>query len=216
MTELSMKLWAKTDQTSGQWHPLLFHMLDAAQVALALWNEAFSTALQNQFSMWLNCNPADANKTLSFWTGLHDLGKASPAFQKKYPPIQSELETLGLGFPDLPSPMPHSLVTAWGLETLLPTTGLSTKESKLLGKALAGHHGMWPTAPQLIHLSKNANLGGVYLQTWESARRWLFDTLQELLTPVPVHLPENQREQNAFLALFKCVSKPKFDFFKRR
>ena len=63
MNEISVKLWAKTDATSKQWHPLLFHMLDASQVALVLWDKFFSPALQNRFTGWLGNNPEEISRT---------------------------------------------------------------------------------------------------------------------------------------------------------
>ncbi len=203
MTFSAMKLWAKVDKTTQQIHPLLFHMLDSANVAMALWQDAFSPGLQSQFSHWLNCDPENTAKIISFWVSLHDLGKASPAFQIKYPNIQPELESVGLGFPENLSPMPHGTVTAWGLETLLPGTGLAPKESKLIGRALAGHHGAWPTSTQLTDPGKNGNLGGRYSAAWDTARTWIFQTLRDLIAPNCLcHLPENDIERNAFIALF--------------
>jgi CRISPR-associated endonuclease/helicase Cas3 len=203
MNELGDQLWAKTDRgTPPRWHPLLFHMYDAGQMALALWNESLAPAVQRKFAGWLGCAPAEAARTLSFWVALHDLGKASPAFQAKAPTLQVNLTAQGLGFPALPAAMPHGLVTAWALKPLLPATGLSPKESRLIARALAGHHGSWPTDLQLHDLNEVANLGGTYQPQWAALRAWLFDVLRTAFQPAPARLPTETAQRNAFLALF--------------
>lgn len=203
MNSVSLKLWAKTDSASNQWHPLLFHMLDASQVALVLWDRFFSTALQNRFTGWLGNDSEKVSQTLSFWVALHDIGKASPAFQSKNIRLQTDLITLGLNFPKLCFPQHHGLVTYWALESLLPASGMSKKDSKTIARALAGHHGAWPTSLQTTDESKAENLGGAYFEDWESARKDLFDSLKLLLNPLyAVHLPEDIEQRNAFLTLF--------------
>ncbi|HQG08411.1 MAG TPA: CRISPR-associated helicase Cas3', partial [Dysgonamonadaceae bacterium] len=178
-------------------------MLDASQVALILWEKFFSPALQNRFTGWLGNNSEQVSRTLSFWVALHDIGKASPAFQSKNIELQTGLITLGLNFPKLCFPQHHGLVTYWALESLLPASGMSKKDSKAIARALAGHHGAWPTPLQTIDESKSENLGGDYFQTWEAARKDLFDSLFFLLNPLKtVNLPEDTEQRNAFLTLF--------------
>ena len=47
-------LWAKTSRgKTDAWHPLLFHMLDAGNVALALWRNYLPSSTRNRFARWL-------------------------------------------------------------------------------------------------------------------------------------------------------------------
>lgn len=200
MEQIYLHLWAKTGSSAEEWHPLIFHMLDAAQVAIVLWKKTFSRSLQERFNSWLGCSSEDTAQTLSFWVALHDLGKVSPAFQRKSIPLQKKLISLGLDFPELCSPQWHGLVTGWALESLLPASGLSMKDARQLARALAGHHGIWPASAQIIDPSKTENLGG---ELWQSARKNIFDLFQTFLKPsTSLHLPQDSADRNAFLTLF--------------
>lgn len=74
------KFWGKTDE-AGNWHPLVCHMLDVAAVASELLTrEPKST--KNNFSADFDANWDEAKATVLFFIALHDIGKASPSFQK--------------------------------------------------------------------------------------------------------------------------------------
>ena len=64
-------------------HPLICHMLDVAQVTLALWNEVLTDSVREQFAEVLGLDSEATGRLLAFWAALHDLGKASPAFQRQ-------------------------------------------------------------------------------------------------------------------------------------
>ncbi len=198
----TIDLWAKTDQKEGTTHPLIYHLIDTAQVFLQFWQDTFENALQDQFCRWLLLEKVPAGRLLAFWAALHDIGKASPVFQQKYPIAVPALEAGGLLFPQNYQEAPHGLVTAWALEDLLPQTGLSRTDTKLLGRALAGHHGSFPLSTQIVSPAKHANLGGASIAVWQSARQELFDTLCDLLQPPTASLPANVTDRNAFLMLF--------------
>src|SRR5919199_1734021 len=78
-------LWAKwqSSRTPPSYHPLLCHMLDVATVTQLLWDEVVSPALRTQWATALGLDQAATGRWIAFWAGLHDIGKASPAFQFK-------------------------------------------------------------------------------------------------------------------------------------
>jgi CRISPR-associated endonuclease/helicase Cas3 len=139
MDEPCMALWGKTSEDGL--HPLLFHMLDAGNVAISLWNLAFPGALKIDLAAALGLDLAAAGRLLSFWTALHDLGKASPAFQSKYEPSVAWLTAMGLSFPANLAARPHGLVTGWSLCRDGFAEGLGDEAREALGRALSGHHG---------------------------------------------------------------------------
>ncbi|MCE7933305.1 MAG: CRISPR-associated helicase Cas3' [Chlorobi bacterium CHB2] len=76
--------WAKTDR-SGQhpeWvRPLWAHLIDVANAAEMLWNKYIPNSFRAQLSDALYMDEQQVGHTLSLLIGLHDLGKAIPAFQ---------------------------------------------------------------------------------------------------------------------------------------
>jgi CRISPR-associated endonuclease/helicase Cas3 len=97
---------------------------------------------------------------LAFWAGLHDLGKASPAFQRKYPPAQLDLKQAGFAFPKVfaRESFPHGAASARLLPPFLAETGLPERMCKGIARSVGGHHGGWPIPGELDRL-KTTQLG---------------------------------------------------------
>ncbi|TRZ48113.1 CRISPR-associated endonuclease Cas3'' [bacterium] len=82
-------LWAKTRKSlqsseEPHFHPLLFHLMDVAAVTECLWQAVLERQLRKEISDRLGIKVEQAGKWLTFWAGLHDLGKVSPAFQGQW------------------------------------------------------------------------------------------------------------------------------------
>nr|MDT0667875.1 CRISPR-associated endonuclease Cas3'' [Micromonospora sp. DSM 115978] len=107
-------LWAKTGG-SGGWHPLWAHALDAAAAADWLWCHGLAPSARRLVSDRLPGGEEDGRLLLCWLAALHDLGKASPAFQ-----VQQELRAgfTRESFASLPSRLagreraPHQRVSA--------------------------------------------------------------------------------------------------------
>ena len=86
-------LWAKSDRDNRDrdgydpaWtRPLWAHLLDVGHTALLLWERTVPDALRRQASGALGITEKETGVWLSFWIGLHDLGKAIPSFQFQDP-----------------------------------------------------------------------------------------------------------------------------------
>jgi CRISPR-associated endonuclease/helicase Cas3 len=198
---LYQKLWAKADKRTGKTHPLICHMLDVAQVALALWREVFTASVRAQFAGALGLDEDGAGRLISFWAGLHDLGKASPAFQRKWLPAESELSQAGLAFPQVfaRESFSHGTASGYLLPRLLETeTGLPRRFARGIARVVGGHHGAWPIPAELQNL-KEVQLGG---EDWDAVRRDLVHGLAECLDPPSVEqAPSSPTEYNALWAL---------------
>lgn len=199
-------LWAKTDQLGGEKiHPLIYHLLDVGECTLALWNLALSEQTRRMFALYLGLDIETTGRLLAFWGSLHDLGKASPGFQRKHSPWIHLLELDGFIFPKVssPNPAPHATISTWALKEnlLMQETGLTARDAKLVAFALGGHHGAWPTTDRIqIPALQSSDKGDGF---WDAVRKDLFTTLKEVYQPVAgVTLPERQDEVNAFLTLF--------------
>ena len=197
-------LWGKTQHpgdVGDSTHALLYHLLDVAAVADALWERSLAEATRQHLAQLMAMPVEDARRTVAFLAGLHDVGKACPAFQMQHPPAIAALRAAGYGLP-LQSPgrqCYHGTVSARALqEGLSGWLGENRRGAIALSRALGGHHGAWPTSPELQAL-KTWQLGG---DEWREARSALVDTLAGVLQPPPSLVwPENPAEGNALTTL---------------
>lgn len=196
------KLWAKSDRSTGRTHPLICHLVETGETALALWDVGISSGDRDKVAAWLSTDSHSAGQLVSFWASLHDLGKASPAFQAKLPDVVPELEALGIKFPDLThfETLPHGLVSTWSLRDLLcQRLSYPQPAANQLAQAIGGHHGAWPTAGLLLSQHKAANQGG---PEWHQARQDLFDLLLKSFDARQVpSWPVKLEDQNALTTI---------------
>lgn len=80
-------VWGKLDPASDSWMPLVRHLEDAAAVAGYLWDDFLPQATRS-FICEALAVPGDQGRRLVCWlAGVHDIGKATPAFAAKALPI---------------------------------------------------------------------------------------------------------------------------------
>ena len=150
-------LWAKKEK-DGRYHPLLYHMLDVAAVAGLVWDQCLIPQLRERFECSLG---TEARAQIVFLAGAHDVGKASPWFQKKVPRL---LQNSCLRFSENDQNRPHGFISAHVLNQVLD----SCSASALLAQIAGGHHGVLPRATDL--LMGRDTLGS---KRWSAARREL-------------------------------------------
>lgn len=201
-------LWAKADQQTQQTHPLIYHMLDVANVSLSLWQNALSESSRSFLANHLGLSIDDAGNLIAFWIGLHDLGKASPGFQRKFPPAVQQLQEAGFSFPEryAPKAAPHGWVSAWALQDLLQSeTNIEPNIARKISLSLGGHHGAWPTPDKLMPTKlKSYDKGD---QTWDEARLALLRGMMSLYNPsTHAQFPSDQDAENALLTLFSGLA----------
>lgn len=125
--------WAKLKSGQpGSFHPLICHRLDVASVALALWHEVLSPAARMTLTAALGLpDERTAGSWLAFLAGLHDLGKACPAFQ-----LRPEAGALAPLYGEVPSAPPRvggptrvggELRDRWATMRLEPSVGLPNR-----------------------------------------------------------------------------------------
>jgi len=194
-------LWGKTDrrykgdEAQRPWHPLVAHMIDTAVVAAWLWDHWLPPAVQRLFGP-----DSGHGRAMFMWlAGLHDLGKASPAFQCKNPIRARGVEDAGLPVTAQAvhaGAAKHALVSGIGLVDLLRDQGWARSQTLWPGLVLAGHHGAFPDADWLSPKCRpDAHLLGE--GAWYKARAALVDMMTDL---VGVAAIEHYREQAPRLA----------------
>jgi len=156
-------LWAKASPNGAhqshktlRYHPLMCHMLDVAAVASLVWDHCLSARMRSRLETGLGW---DARALTVFLAGTHDLGKASPGFQRKVPELMDESQ---LRFSENDRVRPHGFITAHILNAFFAWS------DAVLAKIAGGHHGVFPRSAGLqIGVD---TLGG---KDWDDARQGL-------------------------------------------
>ncbi|HNN07104.1 MAG TPA: CRISPR-associated endonuclease Cas3'', partial [Leptospiraceae bacterium] len=177
-----LKLWGKADRyDDGKivWHPLAYHMLDVAAVAEEVLNrEPESTKMLYAEDYGLPWE--EAKGWILFFVALHDIGKATPAFQYKIPDIFKDLNKIGLTISNRTlekwkekSPISHGELSVSLLTDYLKTFGYEFEMAKFISEAVGIHHGH-RTSPTVLRNIKPDEKGN---ETWSSIRNKLIDSL---------------------------------------
>ena len=173
-------LWAKTSKDKTETHSLIYHLIDVAQVTLALWDQSLPEATHRYFAQAMGMDQASARLWLAFAAGLHDLGKACPAFQSQHEASKQALLKGGLTFEKqlVRTSTPHGWVSTCALRQLLPQQlNVDQRLARQIAYAVGGHHGVFPTAHELQRLGPSRRGG----EDWDAVRTDLFNALADKL-----------------------------------
>lgn len=183
MDKVLANLWAKTRKNGGAgWHPIILHMLDVAACADAiLAREPEST--RKRMAEILGLEWIEARTWLLFVIACHDLGKACPEFQDKWPEL---LPSLGLKLPRSPSTgINHAFVSQIALKDILCENGWPNDLAELAAGAVGCHHGERISPNALAHLEGHVcSNRDPWKNDWAQARRYLAGALLEVFQPV--------------------------------
>ena len=143
-------LWAKKEEKDGlmYWLPLTVHLEDTGRIMGLLWEHWMSEGQKRTIA-----DDTDIGKQIAIFIGaIHDIGKASPAFQLKKgfansKDLDKELTEklvragfIGIDSPDLlssPEKTPHGLAG----EMILSVLSDRFKKENDIGSIVGGHHG---------------------------------------------------------------------------
>jgi CRISPR-associated endonuclease/helicase Cas3 len=188
------RLWGKLGPSASApaptpYHPLLCHLIDVAAVAEAMWDAVLPLSGRRWLAAALGLDGQEdgARAWVSAIAGLHDLGKACPAFQ-----LRPEAKSIIGLYSDLPRlkddlkarDAPHGIVTARELPEVLVGLGLSVPIARRLSVVTGGHHGTFPRSVDIYRLNGDAVGKGA----WSRARRDLAQLFTEVLN-VRAHRP---------------------------
>lgn len=145
-------LWGKSaGKAGGTVNLLLSHMLDTAAVAEIVWDRYLP-----QVTRWrLDAVAGGAGKgrRLFAWLcGIHDLGKATPAFQRLDAAGEAAVRGAGLSWDKYvvnAAAWRHDKAGGRILRMMLEKAGWAPEQFDWLWPLVAGHHGLFPTVGQL-------------------------------------------------------------------
>ena len=164
-TEDLLKLWAKSKKGDSEIrYSLIYHLLDTVAVTKALWEYTFQQDLKDFISGQLGIINDEAIVWLSYWVGLHDIGKASPAFQRKCTTAMNELKELDFIF--INEDNNHGEVTSLLLKKFLAEK-LGLQLANNIAITVGGHHGVFPRAEQINSIGLDTGKGA----KWKESQR---------------------------------------------
>ena len=194
------ELWGKampSDTAGPTWHPLVFHMLDVAACAERLLHDVRPGRCAS-LARSIGLSEEHARPWLLLFVVLHDLGKATPPFQRKVKDAVDRLAALGFDFPDADEP--HGEMTAVLLPDRLEELGCAHDLAVLVSRSVGAHHGSFVTSNHFLNVQDNAQLRGKS-PAWADARRELVADLARIFGGMgSPSLGRNRSERHAFAA----------------
>lgn len=155
LSSAAASVWAKSTKDDSGWLPLWRHLADSAGVAGRLWDEWLPRSVRALISQSLPGGEADGRRLLVWLAGVHDLGKATPAFAHQVRPLADQMRKAGLDMPDrIPIQdrklVPHALAGHLLLEEWLTDTwGWPRAAARQVAVVVGGHHGVPPEREEL-------------------------------------------------------------------
>ncbi|MFB7296470.1 type I-E CRISPR-associated protein Cse1/CasA [Streptomyces rubiginosohelvolus] len=185
LSPASRTAWGKHDRQTEQWLPLWRHMADSAAVAGLLWDAWVPDNVKALLADAFPRGTSDARQAAFFLAGVHDIGKATPAFACQVDGLADRMRAAGLDMPyqkqfGLDRRMaPHGLAGQLLLQEWLGERfGWSERVSGQFAVIAGGHHGTPPDHQQIHDLGLRPRLlrtGGESESLWRNVQFELMD-----------------------------------------
>lgn len=184
LPDAALSVWGKTDRTGTSqigWLPLWRHLADTAGVAQHLWDKWVSPAVAHRISSELPGGPDDARILLAWLAGIHDIGKATPAFAVQSDWCAERMRRNGLTFDRelIKSERrlaPHATAGQVILNEWL-RDGYGFDDPDTLAIVVGGHHGVPPTEQDLSNVDLRRYLIGD--APWVAVQHQLLDWMTQ-------------------------------------
>jgi len=200
-----MHLWAKfSPGDEFNWHPLIYHMLDAAAVTQTLWEDCLSYSSKKDLASKLSLSIDEMGNLLAFWVANHDIGKAGPEFQKKNKQRQKIIKENGFSFPSPRYKITgfHATATTLILKRILSNDQPDMpRQFKLsLALTLGGHHGEFPGFDEINKAT--STIFHVGDEIWQEVQNDIYADLKKLFKIDALKdFPKDNSDLNAFFMI---------------
>jgi len=186
--------------------PLTQHLLDTCAVGERLWDGYLAPAVRDAFD---GCTEGTGRNLLRLVCAVHDVGKASPAFQLKEPGLCVQLSEAGLALPvgrmtpATARTRPHTLAGAHILDRVLRAAGWPASTRSWFLPLISGHHGVVPPEARVGPRGRGRVAQGK--GDWETVQDALVAEIAahlscDLAVAAPRHRPD-RAHQLAFLGI---------------
>ncbi|HMO10905.1 MAG TPA: CRISPR-associated endonuclease Cas3'', partial [Actinotalea sp.] len=183
------KSWPQHAASIESWAPLWRHLLDSAACAGRLWDTWLPEAVRSRLASFAG-GEASARALCVFAAGVHDIGKATPAFAVQVGALRDEMVDHGLEMPvEIPGierrRAPHNLAGQVLLgDWLQRRFGWTRRETGGLASVVGAHHGVPPAAEEIVpFLARGggglpaASLALLGSQRWQEVQDEILDEL---------------------------------------
>lgn len=178
-------VWAKHDRDSEGWLPLWRHMEDSAAVAGLLWDRWLPANVRALISGALPGGERDGRRLAVWLAGVHDVGKATPAFACQVDQLADVMRAQGLEMRTRRQFGPDRRLAPHGLagqvllaQWLEERHGWAGRQSAQFAVVVGGHHGVMPDHGQVKGLDDRPHLlrtPGVSRALWRRVQEELLD-----------------------------------------
>ncbi|WP_258308832.1 CRISPR-associated helicase Cas3' [Streptomyces sp. NWU339] len=168
------RLWGKSAaRNGGRTHVLLGHLLDTAAVAGVMWDHYLSAGFRRRMD---EVSGGRGRLWFMWICGIHDCGKACPAFQAVDAAEAAPVLAAGLTWGRLPADRQkrwrHDVAGAALLRPRLVAEWGSAESAGWVWPLIAGHHGAFPSVRGLKPSHREVQGRGA---AWEEAQRAVVD-----------------------------------------
>lgn len=174
-------VWAKTGGHT-HWLPLHQHMKDSVHIAERLLSFWLSEQVLQRWEKQ-GCSRDQMQISATFLAGVHDLGKAAPAFVAQSELLAKTARDAGLPCRSLDElkddrkNLPHSLISQWELNSWLCELGVEKKAAMRWSSTVGAHHGKPQPRGNFKHPEMYPNgMGG---PAWTAVRRELLEFIAD-------------------------------------
>lgn len=178
-------VWAKHDRDTDGWLPLWRHMEDSAAVAGLLWDRWLPVGVQRLVAEALPQGESDARALAVWLAGVHDIGKATPAFACQVDQLADAMRDQGLEMRSAKAMGPDRWIAPHGLagqvllaEWLEERHGCAPARTGQFTVTVGGHHGVPPEHGQIKALYDHEELlrtPGACSRVWRQVQTELLD-----------------------------------------
>lgn len=183
--EPARSVWAKHDRGTDGWLPLWRHMEDSAAVAGLLWDRWLPAGVRRLVAGVLPGGEPDARALAVWLAGVHDIGKATPAFACQVGQLADVMRVRGLEMRSAEAMGPDRRIARHGLagqvllgEWLEERHGWVAARTGQFTVAVGGHHGVPPEHGQIKALYAREDLlrtPGASGRVWAEVQTELLD-----------------------------------------
>lgn len=185
LSSAARSVWAKSLNGNGEWLPLWQHMDDAAAVAGGLFDDWLSPSVRQLIADPFGGDLLAARIAVTFLAGVHDVGKATPAFAVQDEVLSLRMRELGLEMPPTKDALidrarvPHALAGHHLLRRWLLDHGWPVRTVSAWAVVVGGHHGVPPDGLSVAE-GKPVDYPDLYgAGQWATARSEFLDRMAE-------------------------------------